>query len=192
MQAALLAVEGNRMSMFAKYRRLLVATVLSCAVGAAQAQEAKAQAQTGALADGVSSVVGIAAGAPLNPILPLLGAAFKAATFQHAESLPETDRPRAYAMAAAGWQGSAAGNACAAASLLSGGSFLPACIAVGGAWGWKTWNASERERLDAERCAALRASARKPKLRCAFMQRRVEVAAAPVRTPILAQDLVAP
>src|SRR3954469_1591259 len=192
MQAALLAVERNRMSMFAKYRRLLVATVLSCAVGAAQAQEAKAQAETGALADGVSSVVGIAAGAPLNPILPLLGAAFKAATFQHAESLPETERPRAYAMAAAGWQGSAAGNACAAASLLSGGSFLPACIAVGGAWGWKTWNASERERLDAQRCAAPRPPPRKRKLRCPIVRKRVEPAVAPAQFVITAQEMGRP
>ena len=178
--------------MSADCRKLVLASVLSAVLGAAQAQDAKAQAHTGAVADGVTSVVGIAAGVPVNPVLPILGLAFKAATLQHAQTLPETERPRAYAMAAAGWHGSAAGNACAAASVLSGGSFLPACIVVGVAWGWQTWNASERERQDAERCAALRASARKPKLRCASMQRRIEVAAAPVRTPILAQDLVAP
>jgi hypothetical protein len=178
--------------MSADCRKLVLAWALFAVLGAAQAQDAKAQAHTGAVADGVSSFVGLAAGVPVNPVLPVLGLAFKAATLQHAETLPEAERPRAYAMAAAGWHGSAAGNACAAASVLSGGSFLPACLVVGVAWGWKTWNASERERLDAERCAALRASARKPKLRCAFMQRRVEVAAAPVRTPILAQDLVAP
>src|SRR3954470_10987020 len=189
MRAALLAVEGNRMSMFAKSRKVIVLTIFSWSVCAAQAQEAKAQAQTGAVADGVSSVVGIAAGAPLNPLLPILGVAFKAATFQHAESLPEAERPRAYAMAAAGWQGSAAGNACAALSLLSGGSFLPACLAVGGAWGWKTWTASERERLDAERCAALRAKARKPKLRCPVVRKRVELAAAPVPSVILSQEM---
>ena len=180
------------MSMFAKSRRVMVATVISCSVCAAQAQEAKAQAQTGAVADGVSSVVGIAAGAPLNPILPILGVAFKAATLQHAETLPENERPRAYAMAAAGWQGSAAGNACAAVSLLSGGSFLPACIAVGGAWGWKTWNASERERLDAERCAALRASARKPKLRCPVVRKRVQPAATSAQFVITAQEMGSP
>jgi len=178
--------------MSADYRKLVLAWILCAVLGTAQAQDAKAQAHTGAVADGVSSVVGIAAGVPVNPVLPVLGLAFKAATLRHAETLPETERPRAYAIAAAGWHGSAAGNACAAASVLSGGSFLPACIVVGVAWGWQTWNASERERQDAERCAALRASARKPKLRCAFMQRRVELAAAPARTPILAQDLVAP
>jgi hypothetical protein len=178
--------------MFAEYRKLFVAAFLSASLCAAQAQEAKAQARAGAVADGVSSFVGIAAGAPVNPLLPVVGAAFKAATFQHAESLPETERPRAYAFAAAGWQGSAAGNACFAVSVLSGGSFLPACIGVGAAWGWKTWNESERERRDAERCASLRASARKPKLRCAFMQHRLERTAAPVERTMVVQELGVP
>lgn len=165
--------------MFAKYRRVILAALLPLAACAAQAQEAKAQAQTGAVADGVSSVVGIAAGAPVNPLLPLVGAAVKAATFRHAETLPETERPRAYAIAAASWQGSAAGNACFAASVLSGGSFLPACVAVGAAWGWKTWNESERERLEADRCAALRTSSRKPKMRCPVVRQGVQKAAPP-------------
>lgn len=178
--------------MGADYRKPVLAAVLSAALCAAQAQEAKTQARTGAVADGVSSVVGIAAGVPVNPLLPVLGMALKAATFEHAESLPETERPRAYALAAAGWQGSAAGNACAVVSVVSGGSFLPACVVVGVAWGWNTWTASERERLDAERCAALRASSRKPKLRCASVRKRVERAAAPPRGFIAAQDIVLP
>jgi hypothetical protein len=178
--------------MAAEYRQWMLAALLSAAMGAAQAQEAKAQARTGAVADGVSSFVGVAAGVPVNPLLPVLGLAFKAATFQHAERLPETERPRAYAIAAAGWQGSAAGNACAAVSVLSGGSFLPACVVVGVAWGWKTWTASERERRDAERCAVLRASARKPKLRCAFARAPVVRAAPPMPRYMAAQDLVAP
>jgi hypothetical protein len=180
------------MTVFAEYRKVIVVALLCAAPCAAQAQEAKAQARAGAVADGVSSVVGVAAGTPLNPLLPALGLAFKAATLQHAESLPETERPRAYAFAAAGWQGSAAGNACAAVSVVSGGAFLPACIVVGAAWGWKTWNESERERQDAERCAALRASVRKPKLRCAFMRQRVERAAQPVLKSMVAQELGQP
>ena len=108
------------------------------------------------------------------------------------EKLPETERPRAYALAAAGWQGSAAANVCAAASILSGGSFLPACVVVGVGWGWNTWKATERERLEAERCAAKRASTRKPKLRCAVAKPRIERPAAPVQTFVAAQDLVAP
>lgn len=178
--------------MLAGVRKRLLAGVLMVAITAAQAQDAKTQAQTGAVADGVSSFVGIAAGAPVNPLLPLFGLAFKAATFKHAESLPETERPRAYAFAAAGWQGSAAGNACVVASVVTGGSFLPACVVVGVAWGWNTWNASEHERLDAERCAALRAAKRKPKLRCPVSRPRPQQAAAPAYSFTASQDLVAP
>ncbi|NML47382.1 hypothetical protein HHL11_26775 [Ramlibacter sp. G-1-2-2] len=165
---------------------------LACAWCGPRAQEAEAQARFGAVADGVAGFVGVAAGLPLNPLLPGVGLAFKAATFQHAESLPETERPRAYALAAASWQGSAAGNACAAASVLSGGSFVPTCIAVGAAWGWKTWSDSERERRDSERCEVLRAFVGKPKLPCAFMPRGIEQAAAPAQAVVAAQDLVAP
>lgn len=179
--------------MFADCRKVLVAAVLIAALGAAQAQQAqqaqqaKAQARAGAVADGVSSVAVIAAGAPLSPLLPVLGVALKAATFQHAESLPETDRPHAYALAAAGWQGSAAVNACAAASVLSGGSFLPVCLMVGATWGWKTWEASEGERRDAATCAARRASARNPKLRCPLVRQRTEQAATPRRRAVAAK-----
>lgn len=194
------------MPMSAEYRKLILAAALSVAPYAAQAQakaqaqaqaqmpaeDAKSQAQAGAVADGVSSFVGIAAGTSVNPLLPVLGVAFKAATFHHAESLPEAERPRAYAMAAAGWQGSAAGNACAAVSILSGGSFLPACLLVGVGWGWKTWNATERERLEAERCAAPRTAAGQPKPRCVAKRPRVGKAAPPVPTFMAAQDLVAP
>ena len=178
--------------MFAEYRKSVVAVVLSTALGAAQAQEAQAQARVGALADGVSGVVGIAAGVPVNPLLPVVGIATKAATFRHAESLPENERPRAYAMAAAGWQGSAAANGCAAVSVLSGGSFLPACIVFGVGWGWNTWNASERERREAERCAALRASVARRQPRCAFTRKRAEWVTARVPKFVSPQDYIVP
>jgi hypothetical protein len=178
--------------MFVDQRRLIVAAVLCAALCAAQAQEAETQARTAAVADGVSSFVGIAAGVPLSPLLPVAGMAFKAAAFEHARSLPDTERPRAYALAAAGWQGSAAGNICAAASVLSGGAFLPACIVVGVAWGWKAWTDSEPERRNAERCAALRTKVGKPGLRCTVMVARVERPVAQAPRLLAAQDLVAP
>jgi hypothetical protein len=189
--------------MFGVSRQVMMGACLSAALCAAQAQGLQEQARAGAVADGVSSLVGLAAGVPIHPLLPALGAGFKVLTLRHAESLPEAERPRAYALAAASWQASAAGNACAAVSVLSGGSFLPACVVVGVAWGWRTWNASEHERRDAERCAALRASARKHKVRCVVTRQRVErplvaarhhAALSPPPPPkfIAAQDLVAP
>ena len=71
---------------------------------------------------------------------------------------------------------------------------MPSCIAVGAAWGWKTWNASERERRDFERCAVLRSFVGKPDLPCAFLpQDRAQAAVQPPGPALLAeQDLVAP
>lgn len=189
--------------MFVQCRQVVWATALSTVLCAVRAEDAKTQARAAAMADGVSSVVGVAAGAPVNPLLPVLGIGFKAVTFKRAESLPAKERPRAYAIAAAGWQGSAAGNVCFAASALSGGAFLPACVVVGVAWGWKTWKASERERQDAERCAALRASVRKRNPRCALpasssgiarhaAPSRIEQHQAPAHAFVAAQDLVGP
>lgn len=180
------------MQALSPFRRMLLVAMPCCALGAAQGQEAEEQARMGAVADGVTSAVGVASRAiAVNPLLPLVGVGLKVATFQHAESLPETERPRAYAFAAATWQASAAGNACATASTLSGGSFLPACVVIGAAWGWNTWSASERERWLSQRCAVLRQFVGKPNLPCAFMPKGMEMLAAQERV-VLAQELVAP
>jgi hypothetical protein len=178
---------------FAKSRKAIAAAVLLAAVGATQAQELEVQARNGAIADGVSSLIGVASGAvAVNPLLPLLGLGFKAASFQYTGRLPETERIGAYAFGAATSQGSAAVNVCVTASALMGGSFLPACVAVGVAWGFKIWNESARERRLAERCAVLRDFVAKPNLPCAFMPRGVEQPDAPANAVAISQDLVAP
>lgn len=178
---------------FLKARNTVAAAMVSATLVGVHAQEAEAQARTGAVVDGMSAVVGVATHAlSVNPILPLVGLGFKAATLQYTDRLPETERTGAYAFSAATWQGSAAANVCATASALSGGSFLPACLAVGMAWGWKTWKESARERRMAERCAALREFTGKRNMPCAFMPRGIEQAEAPARTLAAAQDLVAP
>jgi hypothetical protein len=174
-------------------RKAIAAAVLWIVVGGAQAQEPEVQARTGAVADGVSSLVSVATGAvAVNPLLPVVGLGFKAATFQYTSGLPETERTGAYAFAAATWQGSAAANVCATASALSGGVFLPACVAMGVAWGWKTWSESARERRLAERCAVLRDFVGKPNLPCAFMPRGLEQPEAPVEAIASAHELMAP
>ena len=178
---------------FARARSTMAAAILWAALGGTHAQEAEEQARTSAVIDGMSSVVGVATHAiSVNPLMPLVGLGFKAATLHYTNGLPETDRTGAYAFSAATWQGSAAANVCATASALSGGSFLPACIAVGMAWGWKTWQESAHERRLAERCATLREFTGKRNLPCAFMPRGLEQAAKPTRVMAAAQDLVAP
>lgn len=174
-------------------RTTLAAAVLMAALGVGHAQQSEDQARTGAVADGVSSVVGVATGAiAVNPLLPLADLGVKAASLRYAEGLPETERPGAYAFAAATWQGGAATNVCATASALSGGVLVPACVAVGMAWGLKTWNESARERRLAERCDVLRTFVGKPNLPCAFMPPGIEPADSSPQTVVVAQSLVAP
>ena len=181
------------MSGFKKARNAVAAAIVCAALCPAGAQEVEAQARTGAVVDGMSAVVGVATRAfAINPLLPLVGLGFKAATLQYTERLPETERTGAYAFSAATWQGSAAANVCATASALSGGSFLPACVAVGMAWGWKTWSETAHERRLAERCATLREFTGKRNLPCTFMPRGIEPAEARARTIAAAQDLIAP
>jgi hypothetical protein len=148
---------------------LLAAAVLSTALGPAKAQQAEEQARGGAVADGVSTAMGLAANVVnVHPLVPLVSIGLKAATFHYAETVPETDRPATYAFAAASWQGAAANNLCMTAAVLSGGSFLPACVVLGVAWGLKTWNDSEHERRFWERCAVLRQFTGDPNLPCVY------------------------
>lgn len=173
--------------------RPAIAAALLVLAAAAHADNAQQQARNGAVADGVSSAVAIATGtAAVNPLLPVVGLGFKAATFHYAESLPETERPGAYAFAAATWQGTAAGNLCLTASVLTGGSFLPGCVAVGMAWGVKTWGDSARERRLSERCAVLRDFVGKPHLPCEYFPRGLEEAESQELYLVSAQELTAP
>ena len=96
---------------FLKARNTVAAAMVSATLVGVHAQEAEAQARTGAVVDGMSAVVGVATHAlSVNPILPLVGLGFKAATLQYTDRLPETERTGAYAFSAATWQGSAAAN----------------------------------------------------------------------------------
>jgi hypothetical protein len=181
------------MSKASASRKLLLAAALSAGWCSAHAQDAEHQARTGAVTDGVSMAVGFAAGvADVNPVVPVLMLGMKAVTFEYTSRLPETERPAAYATAAAVWQGTAVNNVCMTAAVLTGGAFLPACVAAGVAWGMKTWNDSERERRFWEHCAIVREFAQQPDFACVYQPADTELAGS-VDAPVLAaQDLVAP
>lgn len=150
-------------------RKFLIAAMLAAAGGAAHAGDAQDQAVDGAFADALTTAVGLAAGAAeLNPIGPVLAVGMKVVYLRYARELPDTEQPAAYAMAAAWWQGAAANNLCIAASVLSGGAFAPACIALGVAWGLKTWKDSEPEREFWQGCAMLREYAHEPQMPCIY------------------------
>jgi hypothetical protein len=175
------------------FPKLLLAAALAAAAGGAGAQDAEHQARTGAVTDGVSMAVSFAAGvADMNPVVPVLVMGMKAVTFEYTRTLPETERPAAYATAASVWQGTAVNNVCMTAAVLTGGGFLPACVAAGLAWGMKTWNDSERERRFWEHCAIVREFAQQPDFACVYRPADTELAEH-VDAPLLAaQDLVAP
>lgn len=162
--------------------KLLAGGLLAASVSLAQAQSLKDQAVQGALGDTLSTVAGLALGAvELNPLGPVVAIGMKAVTMRYAESLPDTERPVFYAAAAAWWQGAAVNNVCVAAALATGGSFSPVCIALGIAWGMRTWKESEDERLFWEGCAMLRQYAEAPQLECIYtpLRERLALAASP-------------
>ncbi len=174
-------------------RALVAAAALACALGSAGAEELKDQARHAAFGDGVSTAVGLAVGAAeLNPLGPLLSVGMKAVVFEYVESLPDAERPRAYAMAASSWSGATANNLCITASLLTGGGFAPACIALGVAWGMKTWSESEHERQFWEGCALLRIYTGEPQLECVYTPPAQPLEAAAPATWVTAQALQAP
>jgi hypothetical protein len=153
----------------ARLAKWSVAAVLATSFFSAHAATAEDNAWGGAIADGVSTAVGLAAGAAeLNPLGPVLAIGVKVAVMQYAKGLPDTERPAVHAAAASLWQGAAVNNVCVAASILSGGSFAPVCIVAGVAWGYKTWTDSEQERQFWEGCAMLRQYAGTPDLPCVY------------------------
>lgn len=150
-------------------RKLVVTAALAAGFGSAQAQDAKEQAGNAAIADGLSTAAGIAAGAvEMNPLGPIMAIGMKVVAMQYVEGLPEVERPKGYATMASVWSGATANNVCIAASILTGGGFAPACVAIGVAWGMKTWNDTEYERQFWEGCAMLRAYAEQPDLPCIY------------------------
>lgn len=181
------------MSQTATLGKLVLAAAFAVAAGAGHAQDAEQQARTGAVSDGVSMAVGLATGvADMNPVVPVLMMGMKTVTFEYTRTLPETERPAAYATAASVWQGTAVNNACMTAAVLTGGAFLPACVVAGVAWGMKTWNDSERERRFWEHCAIVREFAQQPDFGCVYHAGETQLAEAADAPVLAAQDLVAP
>jgi hypothetical protein len=184
---------GMQKSSFAKSCQLVLALTLSSPWCCAQAQDARADALQAAVADGVSGAALLVTSAvPFNPLLPIMAVGMKAATLEYTSRLPEHERPAAYGAAKAMWAGGAVNNVCMTASLLSGGGFIPACIALGVAWGVQSWKAGERERLSHTNCAALREFMYDPEGACSAVAGAQETAADRAYPVVTAQDLTAP
>ena len=137
----------SRLRSFTGLRTLVAAAAISAALPAVHAQEARDQARNAAVADGVTTAVGLALGAAeMNPIGPLLAVTLKPLALNYVDKLPDVQQPEAHAMMASVWSGFSANNLCITAAILTGGSFAPACVALGVGWGMKTWQDTETER----------------------------------------------
>jgi hypothetical protein len=181
-------------SKFWMLRGMAVAAAVCATCCPAGAQPAKEQALNAAIADGVSGAAVLATGViSLNPLAPLLSIGMKAATLQYTENLPDHERPAAYASATAMWAGTTANNVCLTAAVLtSGGALLPVCVAVGVAWGMKTWNDSEDERKFWAACSSLRDFAQWPNFECVYPMRAGRPAPAVRRAVAGPGELMAP
>lgn len=105
------------------------------------------QARNAGIADGVSTGAALlAGGTELNPIGPVLAIAVKPLLLAYAKTQPPERQVAYFSAFSALWSGAAANNVCVTVSLLTGGSFTPACVAIGVAWGARTWNGTESER----------------------------------------------
>ena len=174
-------------------RRLLAAILLPLACCCARAQDSKDDAVQAAVADGVSGAAVLMSGAlPVSPLLPLLAVGMKAATIEYTSRLPQHEQPAAYGAAKAMWAGGTVNNVCMTASFLTGGGFLPACVALGVAWGVQTWNDGERERQFHGNCSALREFTYDLDAACSGTQFVQAGVTAVRRSTITAQDLTAP
>jgi hypothetical protein len=174
-------------------RQLAVAAVLAASFCSTYAQDTRGQAVNAAVADGLTTAMGLAAGAAeVNPVGPLMAMGMKAVLLRYAEGLPDTEQPAVYAVAASMWSGAAANNLCVTAAILSGGSFAPACVALGVAWGMKTWKESETERQFWEGCAMLRQYANEPAMQCVYTPPAGAMVAAAPRSPARPEELLLP
>lgn len=113
------------------------------------------QARNAGVADGITTGVALlAGGVELNPLGAVATVALKPVLMAYARTRPEEEQVGYFSAFTAAWSGAAVNNVCIAASLLTGGGFAPACIALGVAWGAKKWQDSEGERLAAKAAPA--------------------------------------
>ncbi|HEX7890347.1 MAG TPA: hypothetical protein VF522_13380 [Ramlibacter sp.] len=165
-------------------RTFAAAAALIAAFPAVHAQDAREQARNAAVADGVSTAVGLALGAAeMNPLGPVLAVGMKVVALNYVDKLPDVEQPEANAMMASVWSGFSANNVCITAAILTGGGFAPACVALGLGWGMKTWKDTEQERQFWEGCATLRAYSNLPELPCVYMPTHYTIIVPPDFTP---------
>lgn len=121
----------------------------------AHAENIQDQANTAAVTDTVSTVVGLAMGAAEANPLGIAAILIKIPILNWAEKLPMGERQTEQAAIASIWGGGTANNICIIAAIATGGVFSAwLCPAIGAAWGVIKWEQSYDERMFAHMCAA--------------------------------------
>ena len=102
--------------------------------------------QEAAILDTVSTVSSIMVGASeANPI-GLLTIPLKVVAISHADNLPEGEKQVQHLILTTIWKGATINNLCAIPVVLSGGSFTPICLILGGIIGYNDWVSTQEQR----------------------------------------------
>jgi hypothetical protein len=146
----------------------IVALAVLLLAGHAHAETLQGKAHQAAVADAATTLGALALGAAEASPVGLAGIVLKAPLLAMIEKLPEEERAASYALQASIWSAASVNNLCVIAAIATGGSFAPACIVVGGAWGFHDYGKSEHERGFWQQCAFLRAERPQANLKCSY------------------------
>ena len=144
---------------------LLVCVVFGPAIHAATLQD---EAERAAVADGLTTLGGVALGAAEANPFGLVTLLAKIPLLAHVKKLPQDEQAEWHATYGAVWGGAAVNNMCIMGAILTGGLLAPICPFVGFAWGINKWNASAMERELWAICRQERAYWGNPQMTCDF------------------------
>jgi hypothetical protein len=137
----------------------------------AHAATLEEQAQSAAVADGLTTLGGLALGAAEANPLGLVTLLAKIPLLAHVKTLPLDEQAEWHATYGAMWGGAAANNLCIVGAILTAGALAPLCPMVGIAWGLNKWNASAMERELWAICRQERAYWGNPQMTCDFFNK---------------------
>ena len=129
------------------------------------------QAETAALADGLSTLGGLALGAAEANPLGLLTIIAKAPMLAAVKNMPQDEQADWHATYSAIWGGASANNLCIIGVILTGGAAALFCPVVGVAWGLQKWSESAMERELWAICREERAYWKNPQMPCDFFNK---------------------
>jgi hypothetical protein len=153
--------------------KAISSVLLVCALGpyAIHAATLQEDAEKAAIADGLTTLGGLALGAAEANPLGLVTLLAKAPMLARVKKLPQDEQAEWHATYSAMWGGAAANNLCIVGAILTGGALAPVCPVVGIAWGMKKWNASAMERELWAICRQERVYWGNPHMTCDFSAR---------------------